>query len=88
MKIKQDYVLRQVADTWVVLPLGETSVDFHGMLSINESGAMLWKALEQGCTREQLAAVLTREYAVEQQQALEDVDEFIAKLSGIGCIEQ
>ena len=46
MGLKEDFVLRQVADTWVVLPLGESSVDFNGMLTLNNSGAMLWRVLE------------------------------------------
>ena len=87
MKLKKDYVLRQVADTYVVLPLGQATVGFDGMLKLNESGALLWKALEQGADREVLADAMTGEYDVSRQQALEDIDEFIAKLQKAGCIE-
>ena len=48
MKLKKDYVLRQAAGAWVVLPLGEEAVNFSGMLKLNDSGVMLWKVLEQG----------------------------------------
>ena len=47
MKLNENFVLRQVADTWVVLPLGDATVDFHGMLTLNETGALLWEALEE-----------------------------------------
>ena len=57
MKISEDFVLRQVADTWVVLPLKTDTVDFNGMIRLNGSGAMLWKCLEQGATREELTAM-------------------------------
>lgn len=87
MKLNENFVLRQVADTWVVLPLGAASVDFNGMLSLNETGALLWQTLEKGGEREALADALTAEYAVERQQALDDVDEFLAKLKSIGCLE-
>lgn len=87
MKLNGNYVLRQVADTWVVLALSAASVEFNGMLSLNETGALLWKALEKGGDREALADALTAEYAVGRQQALEDVDEFLAKLKSIGCLE-
>ena len=86
MKIKEGYVLRQVADNWVVLPVGQNSVDFNGMLSLNESGVLLWKALEQGGDRETLADALLSEYEVDREQALSDVDEFIAALQRVGCI--
>ena len=58
MKLKEEFVLRQVADVWVVLPVGKTSVDFNGMLTLNESGALLWNTLEQGGDREKLADAL------------------------------
>lgn len=87
MKLKEDFVLRQVADTWVVMPLAPNTIDFNGMLSLNETGALLWKVLEKGGDREALADALTAEYVVERRQALDDVDEFLTKLKSIGCLE-
>lgn len=86
MKLNENFVLRQVADTWVVLPVGQISVDFNGMLTLNEPGALLWKALEQGGDRESLAEALLNEYEVDQATALADVDEFLTKLNDIGCL--
>ena len=86
MKLKPDYVLRQVAGTWVVLPLGETAVNFSGMIRLNDSGAMLWKALEQGGDQNTLVEALTGEYNVSRQQAQSDVEEFLEKLRKAGCI--
>lgn len=88
MTLNKDFVLRQVADTWVVLPLGDATLDFHGMLTLNESGALLWNTLEQGCSREALAEALTKEYNVSYSQALADVDEFITNLTAAGCINE
>jgi len=87
MKLKEDFVLRQVADAWVVLPVGAATVDFNGMLTLNETGAVLWKALEQGGDRETLADALCAEYDVARSQALADVEEFLTKLQSTGCLE-
>lgn len=87
MKLNDEFVLRQVADTWVVLALGSASIDFSGMLTLNESGAFLWRALEQGADRDKLVDVLTAEYDVSRKTASEDVDAFLFKLSKAGCIE-
>lgn len=87
MKIKENFVLRQVADTWVVLPLSSATLNFDGMLNLNESGAMLWSVLEKGATREQLADALTSEYAVSREVALNDVDEFLENLKNADCLE-
>lgn len=86
MKIHKDFVLRQITDTWVVLPLGQKSVDFTGMLTLNESGAMLWRILEQTGDPQALVDALTAEYDVSEEQARCDVDAFLNKLVQIGCI--
>lgn len=87
MKIKEGFVLRQVADTWAVLPMAQATLDFNGILTLNESGVLLWNALKQCADREALADALLSEYNVDRDQALTDVDEFLAKLNQAGCLE-
>ena len=87
MKLKEGFVLRKVADTWVVLAIGAASVDFNGMLTLNNTGAKLWELIEKGVDREGLADALTAEYEVSKEQALEDVDTFYRKLVQAGCAE-
>lgn len=87
MRLKEGFALRQIVDTWVVLPLGEATVDFNGMLTLNESSAMLWRVLEKNGDREALVDALTSEYDVTREQAAIDVDEFLDGLLQAGCIE-
>ena len=87
MKIKENFVLRKIAGTHVVLALGEATVDFNGLLTLNETGLMLWKLIEEGSDREALAKALTEEYEVSFDEALADVDEYLKKLSEAGCLE-
>lgn len=87
MILKKEFTLRQVVDTWIVLPVGGANADFNGMLTLNSSGALLWKALEQGCDRDALALALTSEYIVSLEQAQKDVDDFLKKLQAAGCLE-
>ena len=87
MKIKENFHLRKVAGTWAVLPTGEAPLDFNGILTLNESGYMLWQLLEKGCTREDMAKALTEEYEVSFEEALADSDAFIQKLTEAKCIE-
>lgn len=88
MKIKEGFALRQVAGTWVVLPLTDATVDFNGMLTLNDSGLILFKMLENDTTREEMAASLTSEYDVDYNDALADVDAFVEKLKKAGCIDE
>lgn len=88
MRIKDNFALRQVADTWCVLPLGEATLNLNGMLTLNDSGAMLWQVLEKGGSKVALVDALLNEYDVTREQALADVDEFIEKLRQVDCIEE
>lgn len=87
MKINENFVLRQVVDTYVVLPIGKATVDFNGMITLNESGAFLWHQMENGTTREELADLLTAVYDVSREEALKDIDSFVASLRLVGCID-
>lgn len=87
MKLSENFVLKQVAGSYIVLPTGVSTVDFNGMLTLNESGVLLWNTLKQGCDIERLVDVLTTEYKVSREVARDDINEFLTKLAHSGCIE-
>lgn len=87
MKLKENLALRYVAGMWVVLPLANKVLDFDGMITLNETGHLLWELLERGSTQEDMAAALTNEYEVSYEEALADVSEFIEMLKKAGCLE-
>lgn len=86
MKINENFVLRNIADTWAVLPLGAATLDFNGMITLNETATLLWSKLDAGCERQDLIDALLGEYDVTEAQAAADVDAFIEKLKSVGCI--
>ena len=87
-QVIKESVLRQLADNWVVLSLADATVNFNGMITLNESGALLWNTLEGGADADALVAALLKEYAVSEQQARADVAEFLDKLQSVGCLDQ
>ena len=88
MKIKENFLLRQVADTWVVMPIGQEMLDFNGMLTLNETGAFLWQRLQEGADLEGLVKALTAEYDVSAEIARADAEEFCQKIRSAGCAEE
>ena len=86
MKIKDDFYLKEVAGLNVVVATGETAQNMNAMINLNESGAFLWKQLENDITREELITRLTEEYDVDCDKASVSVDMFISKLKEIGCL--
>lgn len=69
-----------MAGNHVVVPVGRSVADFNGMITLNETGAFLWKQLSEEVEREELIARLTAEYDVTPAQAANDVDAFLQKL--------
>ena len=75
MKIKEGFILRNVAGSYVVVPIGEATLDFNGMMSLNETGAFLFGKLIEGTDKEQLIEDLMSEYAVDKELAAKDVED-------------
>lgn len=87
MKIKEEFLMRKVADSWIVVPIDKEAEKFNGMISLNESGAFLWSVLKEGASRERLVDALCAEYDVDRDLAGTDVDAFIDRLNEIHCMD-
>lgn len=86
MKLKDGFMLRQVAGEYVVLPVG-ADLDFNGMITLNETGATLWKRLEQEAALPDLTAALLAEYDVDETTAAAAAEQFVAQLKEQGFLE-
>ena len=86
MRRNENFILRHTADLTVILPVGLASVNFPGMISVNETGAFLWELLAQEQTADTLTEALTEAYEVEFGGAREDVDRFLEQLRPAGAL--
>lgn len=87
MKIKSGYIMREVSDNYVVVPTGQATVDFNGIITLNETGAFLWKQLVEEKTLDQLAENFMKEYDVDEATAKKDIMEFVEKLKDADLID-
>ena len=87
MKIKAGFVLKDVGDNHIVVPVGAQTVDFRCMITLNETGAFLWKLLENEQTEQSLVATLLQEYDVTEDRAAADVAAFLANLKDSALLE-
>lgn len=81
MKIKDGFILREVAGNYIVVAVGDAVKEFNAVINLNEISALLWKRLAEGATEEQLVDALLSEYEVEKETAQKDVKIFIEKLT-------
>ena len=47
-KLKDGFVLRKVGPMYMAVPFGTRASELKGMVSLSETGYLLWKALEAG----------------------------------------
>ena len=87
MKIKKDFILRKVADSYVVVPVGKMTLDFNGIINLNETGAFLFGLLQQGADREELLAKMLEEYDVTSEKAAADINKFLEKVKAADVLE-
>ena len=80
MKIKPGYMLREVAGCSVVVAIGVDTMDFGGMINLNESGTFLWRLLEEGVSEQELLLKMLDEYDVEEAVAKQDIAVFLNKM--------
>lgn len=83
---KGELILRDIAGENILVPVGETALRIQGMIALSESGALLWQALEQERTEEELVALLLEEYEVTPDEARADVTAFLDRLRGLELI--
>lgn len=87
-KIKDGFVLREVAGQAVVIAVGEASKNFHGMINLNETGKVIWQAVEQGIDVDGIAQKLVQEYAVDMELACRDVVSMLEQMESVGILEK
>ena len=87
MRIKSNFILKKIAGSYVVVPVRTRAVDFSGIIKLSESGAFLWKLLENGAERDELIAAMLDEYEVDEAVAAQDVDRFVDKLREADLLE-
>ena len=74
MKLCGEFVVRQVVDSIVAIPVGQTALRLNGMILLNDVSKIIWDCLEQGTTLESAVKAVT--------------DVFEALWDNGGCIAQ
>lgn len=86
MKLKDGFVLREVAGQTVVVATGAASKDFRGMIRLNETGRIIWQGVANGQTADQIADDLIKTFSVDREQALKDVTAMIEQMEKAGFL--
>ena len=56
------------------------------MITLSESGLLLWKKLQKDCTEEELIETILSEYEVDRETARADVQAFLGQMNEVGIL--
>lgn len=87
MKIKDGFLLREVAGSFIVVPIGSAAVDFGGMMTLNPVGAFIWRAMETETDENAIVEKILAEYEIDRETATRDVHIYTEKLRAAGLLE-
>ena len=73
MKLEKEFVLREIAGDYVIIPVGKTVIEFNGLITVNEVGVSIWNMLQNEVTFDQIVQGILNEYEVEESVASEDI---------------
>jgi hypothetical protein len=83
LKLRHEGVAWKEVDGEIVA-LDETAAVY---LAANPAGALLWRTLASGSSREALVAELMREYEIDRDTATTDTDAFLRDLRERGLLD-
>lgn len=88
MKIKEGFVVREVAGTYLALATGELSKVYNGSITLNSSAKFIFDNMQTDTTKEEVVKKMIEYYDnLDEKTAMEAVDEFVSKLEEENLID-
>ena len=88
MKIAPGFEVVNIANDYLLVPLGEQMDKFNGTVILNEVSAFILNQLKAELTKEELVRLLMNEYDVSLETAQADVDKAVEQMKEIGIIHE
>ena len=86
MRVSKDFILRQIADEYMLVPIGQAATRFNGLISMNEIGHFIFQTLEKDVTEGQIVDQILSEYDIDRATACRDLREFLQQLRDLGAL--
>lgn len=87
MKLNENYILKTIAGSPVVVPVGDAVDNIKGMITLNGPAEAIWKCLENGNDFDEVLDTLKKKYDAPEELLKSDLMAFIEKLKKLNIIE-
>ena len=88
MRLCGEFVMRQVLDETMAIPVGQTALRFNGMILLNDVSKVIWQCLEQETDVANIVKAVTDSFEVSPEEARLDILEFVDKLRALQLLEE
>ena len=86
MKVSKNFILREIAGEFMLVPVGTAAAGFNGLITMNEIGQFIFKALREEQTEDALVEKILGEYEIDQETARRDLEDFLEELRRVGAL--
>ena len=56
MKTSNEFIMREIAGEYVLVPIGKRALTFQGLVTMNEVGALIWEMMEKESDIDQIVS--------------------------------
>ncbi len=84
---KEGFELKEIAGELLLLPRGASTVDYNYVMVFNETGALIYRALQNPSDVDSLAALLVEKYGISAEEAKADIEAYVAKMLDAEIVE-
>ncbi len=86
MRLKDGFITHEGAEEHITVPAGGLS--FSGMIRSNQTAGFIVECLKDEVTAEQIVEKMLEKYDAPKERITRDVEDVLAKLRGIGAVEE
>ena len=88
MKIKDGFILKDVAGSKIVIATGEARLSFNGVITFNSVGAEIFNLLDGTNSPEEIVEKIASDYKVDVQIVKRDFDALVEKLKKHNLLDE
>lgn len=86
MKLKKEFIVRNIMGDNILVPRGSTALNFNGLITLNEVALDIWSLIPQAQTEADIVDALLQMYDVDAETCTADVAEFMQTLRNADII--
>lgn len=86
MRIAKEFILREIAGECMLVPTGDTTREYNGLITLSDTARFIWENLEKADSLDQLIEMEMEAYEIDEETARQDAVKFISQLLGRGFV--